>query len=73
MQATHTAPLTGARVIDLADMKRLAESAQAAFTEQPGEVPSIVLEAFVLHAEQTLQRQRLQQKFAHSAPRYRFN
>jgi hypothetical protein len=60
MQTAHTAPLTGAGVVDLADMKRLAESAQAAFAKQPGEVPAIIFEAFVLHAEQSGQRQGLQ-------------
>jgi hypothetical protein len=38
-------------------MKRFAEGAQAAFTEQAREVPALILETFVLHAEQTGQRQ----------------
>jgi hypothetical protein len=41
-------------------MKRLAERTQAAFAEQPREVPALVFEAFVLHAEQSGQGQRLQ-------------
>ncbi|MCY1436782.1 hypothetical protein D9M71_529180 [compost metagenome] len=73
MQATHAAAFAGAGVIDLADMKRLAKRTEAAFAKQPGKVPALVLETFVLHAEQSVQRQRLQQKFTHSVPRYRFN
>ena len=46
----------GAGMVDLADMKFIAERTQAALAEQPGEVPAIVFKAFVLHAEQALQR-----------------
>jgi hypothetical protein len=44
-------------MVDLTDMKRLAERAQTALAEQPGKMPALVFEAFVLDAEQPGKRQ----------------
>jgi hypothetical protein len=59
MQTPYATSLAGAGMVDLADMKRLAERAQAALAEQPGKMPALVFEAFVLDAEQPGKRQRL--------------
>jgi len=56
MQAAHTAPLAGAGMVDLANVKRLTKGTQTAFTEQPGEVPALIFMALVLHVEQSGQR-----------------
>ncbi len=69
MQAAHTATLAGAGMVDLADMKRRAKGRQATFAEQPGKLPALVGVMLVLHVEQPLEGQGLDEELAHCAPR----